>query len=1261
MKNREKRQNHIHAQSIQCDNPLSTKRFKKFYNCFLIQLLCQIMFWTQLTLPQTAYAADTTTTSTDVQSLDQINQLNQANTETQSQVGTVTTCSSERTAYDSYTQLQSEYTDYSANLSNDISTFVSNANDELGNLLTEQSAFYESDLGFVNPTTGIETDYEAIRDRWRAAQAGLVSARDATTLAQRELSAAQSACDGDHEYCSRDEQRRISAAAGNLGTARTNLSAAEREYNSARSAYRGIPRNMEADSQEAVNSTSDNANEMNDSHSISGCGSNFDITTNTDEECTLTGPLFERDTAITEIVNRNVAQARELANQRERALFELEMQQTYDADYKMYKLAVDNVTGSADDQQGKNELSAALEISNMKTMSLASASIRNMVCEKHDISESDPQSYYLFRAAMATWLTAVVNDTDYYSEESNCMAVENITTDENNEQVQTIERAANLSERQLKSLCLRSRPSVDDLVDTSDSYFLDNSNPDGWMKYRMTPTSTKNETVTYVNELNNIIRGYTDPDTNVIYPPLETRCDNYLQEIIGDDYDPTQARTREYAVEMIQEALGVAVQELGAKREKLAIAYANVQKGEQWVSRVQRDIMIMTALAAVVAAAQRIAASMCGPHNPGACAIAAALKSKWLYITGIVLGVWLFTELMRAQSFLAKWRQKLEDYKFFSHMACNFEDAHEEKDAIEALGRVYNDRRKEVMQNATNGVINEVNHILYEEISGNSVNGSTTQMKQTIKKINEKIVHVKTVPELERALSEIFFKTKNRVDDVKTLLSSLGVSILIHALPGDEAFAVTTDDIDQAEIYNTTNSLNIQTGTGNFTYFLTQRNQQFQNLTHDITIQPRHTSGTTEISNSGTKSVSGLEILSVHDLAAPFIGGDGHDPLNDIQASQYPHATLTDNEKLALMKTGFATPETRVVTLQNALALMLDNLTQLEFSTAVAGYNLDQYVSLLDTTRRELEIEEEGLGSVDAEQVVSPTNACLAETGNESLAVDPMCTCREASNCASFQFPTFNVEVPEALRNSGDSAIKTANNIVAGDLKGANVSGGTLMNNAANVRKIIDDTIDRNNKNTSGTNNANSLNQASESAISGTLSTLGNNPNSTFNKLRKSLANNGLSGGNQNKSTNSDQNNKEQNKSNPQTNKYTNAAVSGTRSNTKGTGEVSSSNATISESFNLGGGNSNLNLAELSDEEKRRLGLLNDVLKNDEVVAIRNGFGGHQRKVSTDQNNKKTGHDGIHTNRNASLFSIISNRYEKTAFPILLKVKKVVK
>ena len=290
--------------------------------------------------------------------------------------------------------------------------------------------------------------------------------------------------------------------------------------------------------------------------------------------------------------------------------------------------------------------------------------------------------------------------------------------------------------------------------------------------------------------------------------------------------------------------------------------------------------------------------------------------------------------------------------------------------------------------------------------------------------------------------------------------------------------------------------------------------------------------------------------------------------------------------------------------------------------------------------------------------MISPTNACLADTGNQSLEVDPMCTCRESSNCASFQFPTFNVEVPEALRNSGDSALKTANDIVTGDLEGANVSGGTLMNNAANVKKIIDDTIDSNSKNSSSSSNANALNQASESAISGTLSKLGDNPNSTFNKLRNSLASNGLNG-NQNKSTNSDQDKKEDNKSSSENN--SGAAVAGTlNDSSNGSGEVSSANAKISESFNLGGGNNNLNLAELSDDEKRRLGLLNDGLKNDEVVAISNGVGGHQRKVSTNKN-KEAGVDGIHTNRKDSLFTIISDRYEKTAFPILLKTKEVVK
>ncbi len=1261
---------------------------RRLAHIFMAQLLCQCLMWQQLGFTPSVRAQETVAPLTTAEAtgdsaattVEQYDAIQAENYNSQSG-STYSNCRGERTVYDSYTANQASFTNYATQLETDISQVVANAGDELSNLLGAQAAFYETDAGFVNPTGEIKDTFDAKKKRWLDAQDGLVIAENNLAVAKKELSVAQSHCDDDHEHCSSDEIARIQAAQVNVSKATNEYKAALVEYKAAKKAYQNSPKDGVQDSENAVNATSGNANAMTGSHSISGCGSNFDITTNTDETCALSGPLFEKDNALTEIVNRNVNDAKALAAAREQALFELELEQKFDADYKLYKLAVDNATGEVqgkdvngdgdfdDTELGeyttKNQVSAALELSNMNTMSLASAAVRNMVCEKHDISEADPQSYYLFRAAMATWLTAVVNDTDYYNEESSCMATEEITSDKNNEQIQAIERAANLTERQLKSLCLRTRPSASDVIDTTDPNFLDDSNPEGWRRFNINAGGTeasRNETIRYVNGINKVILGYTDSDTGVTYPPLDQRCDEYLQEIIGDTYDPDAPRTREYAVEMITDALGVAVQELATKREKLAIAHANVEKGKQWVARVKRDLLIMAALAATVYAMYKIAIAQCAwAPSPGPmCPMAGPLKSKWVWITGTVIGVWLLTELARAQSFLAKWKKKREIAKYFSHMACNFEDAHEEQEEIEALGEEYSQKRKLAMQNASNSVINRFNHILYEEISGNTVEKKETthfkEIKEAIDKVNKRIVHVKSVKELREDLSLIFFKEKTRWPDVVTLFKGLGVRILVNTLPGDEAVAA---EVNQEEVYNTTNSLNIQTGTGNFKYFLTQRNQQFQNITNDITNQPEHTAADSHIANSGVKNVAKKVILTVDDLAEPFLGGDGHDPLEDIDPSKYDNPELTDYDKKILMKTGMATPETRVVTMENALALLTDNLTQLSYSTAVAGYNLDQYVNLLDTTRRELEIEDTGLGNTPAEQVVSPINACLAESTSELYNADPMCTCREANSCASFAFPTFNVEVPEALRNSGDSAIKTANNIASGNLEGAKVSGGTLMNNAGRVRDLINKNNEKGkkgNKNSNG--NAGDLTRASSNKINGTLSKIGDNPNSTFNNLRRSLANKGLGGNALGSSSNSASTQNTQNDANKAN---LNAAVAGTQaSGGKGrTAGATGADAKTTESFSLGGGNSNLDLSELSDEEKRRLGLLGDGLTNTDVVAIdRNGANGHRRNLSkSGKSGSLTNSRGINSNRKKSLFTIISDRYEKTAFPVLLEKK----
>ncbi len=1261
----------------------STKK-GNFFNTFLIQFLCQCILWSQFSFPTQSYAAEEVTT------VESLNEVKTENSTSQANLGALTKCTTERSAYESYTDMQNDFTNYASSLSSDISSFIGNADTNLSNLIQQQSQFYQTDMGFVNPTDAIDNNYQTVRARWTAAQEGLVAAREGVIVAEQQLQTALSRCDhgNDNDWCSPEELADIAQARRNLSAAQGTLAAAQAEYNAARSAWRGLPANVNNSADAAVSGTAGNANNMAGTHSVSGCGSNFDITTNVDTDCALSGPLFEADTALTEIVNRNVADAKALAAERERVLFELELQQKYDADYKLYRLAVNNVTGQTqgydangdgdyDDTElgeytSKNRVGGALEVSNIKTMSLASASIRNMTCEKHDISESDPQSYYLFRAAMATWLTAVVNDTDYYNAESTCMSEEQITTDTDNEQLQTIERATNLTERQLKSLCLRSRPKPSDVIDVEDPEFLNDANPDGWKRFgivRSTIAEAKAESIAYAVNLNKVILGYTEPDTGKTYPPLSVRCDEYLQKIIGPDYDPDQARTREYAAEMIQEALGVAVEELAAKRKKLGIAHANVIKGQEWVKRVERDIMIMTILAAAVYAAYQIAKGICSsPYGQWACPIAAALYSKWIYITLTVIAIWLMSELARAKSFLAKWKKKREIAKYFSHMACNFEDAAAEEDEIKNLGQLYQDKRNQAMEQAEDAAINKINHILYEEISGNTVrnnsstmNKATDDLKKTITKLNKKIAGAKSVKEMQKTLSQSLFQTEDRWEDVLSILSLLGVSVIVHALPGDEAIAA---EVSQEEIFNTTNALNIQTGTGNFKYFLTQRNQHFQNITNDITMQPNHSPSNSEIANGGKKNVSNQVIISVDQLAAPFIGGDGHDPLEDIKPEQYKGsdaASYNDDEKVALMKTGFATPETRVVTINNALQMLLDNLSQLQFATAIAGYNLDQYVSYLDTARKEMEIEDDGLGNVVAETVNAPISSCLKNTTDGLVDVDPTCTCRAANSCASYSYPTYNIDVPDALKN-GNSSIKTANEVVSGNLKGANVAAGSLMQNAGRVRQLIDDATNNSKYNSktgrgsnglnNGLENANALNRANESKVNGTLAKIGDDPNSAFNEMRRNMSKNGLSGvgSNSSDSANKDKESKENDPN-------ASAAVAGTegaKGSSVGNGKKKG-DSTTSESFSLGGGNTNLNLQGLSDEEKRRLGLLDDGLKNDDVVAINSDGLGHQRNINGSSSEQASSDStGINQDRKKSIFTIISNRYEKSAYPVLL-------
>jgi hypothetical protein len=1110
--------------------------------------------------------------------------------------------------------------------------------------------------GTLDSINDAEDPFFAKEKRYEEAQVALSQAESQKVAALAELNAAQAACDS---FCTPAERQRLERARSNNSAAIGSYSAAMTEYNAARSAWRNAPRGMANDAQDATNATAGNANSMAGSHAISGCGSNFDITTNTDSDCELTGPLFEADSELTRIANQNINEARQMAASRADMLFDLELQQKFAADYKLYELAVEG--GYTEEQQlaGINSLeqvdaladgsalktkNLALTISNIKTVGAASAGVKDMVCEQHDRSEVDSKSYHIFRAATATWLMAVVNDTDYYSGAATCKSTDALSGDENNEQINSIERAANIADQRLESMCLRIEPKVpnDDARFQPGGY--DPNNPEHFRVYG----DTKELAARYVS----VLTGYTDED-GTTHPPLRERCLEYYQKIRGSDYADKPA-TREYAIEMVTEALGLAMEELGAKREKIIVAHTQVMKGEQWVKRVKRDIMLMMALAAVIFAAYQAASSVCRGCSPtcgfccSMCPVASALNSKYVYITGTVVGVWLISELMRAQSFLAKWKAKREQAKYFNHLACNFEDAQAEEDEIVEMGRIAQERKREEVQKAKNATINSINQEVYKVIRRQPIPPLENSNDQ-VKLWKQEIPGINNEAELITHFKERFNKADIRnIQDIKETLKNLGlelITVLVPSAQADDPPPADTRD-NRRDQTRSADVLNIAQGSESFRYFLVQRNHQYQNFTNDISNQPEHTRADTEIANvsgSKPKNRDGAIIVSVHDLAAPFMGGDGSDPI----ASLDP-----------LQKTGFPTPETRVATIQSLLDLFMENLTRLNGGIADVAFQRDQFVQLLNNSRTRMKIDQQGVGVTQVISNPGAKSSCLATT-EDGVNVDTTCACTKEGSCLSFEYPTFAPGIPNALKAGGRLSLDTANSITSGKLGDANLNGGKLQNNAANLRKSLLESQNKVNdqRKDAGlgardfSQESKDLTNATEQSISRGLADINSsNPNSSLSRARSSLFNTDL--------------NAEANANKLAASQGTKSGSSSARSRGRGgrgkIGNGSDKDKVKSESFSLGDADgSNLDFDSLTDEEKRRLGLLGGRGSGANGAGNNQNDGGyrHVRRLNNDGKTGSGSSSQINGNRNRSLFGIISKRYEKTAFPVLLQLK----
>lgn len=1117
-----------------------------------------------------------------------------------------------------------------------------------------------------NAINNVEDPFFAKEARYEEAQRNLAVVQDELRIAEQELQNAQAACNDN--ICTNAERQRITQAQANLRTAQQNVRDADTEYRAARSAYRNAPRGMANDSQQAVDSMSGDANAMTASHQISGCApidaasaGTFDITQNTSDQCALGGPLYDADEEVARIAREGINKARELAAQRADLLFDMELQEQFAEDYRLYELAVNgayvNVDGESrrvdanfeeidalDQSDARKTKNLQLAISNIKTVGAASAIVKDMVCEQHDVSEVDSKSYHIMRAAGATWLMAVVNDTDYYENNSVCYSDrtdEQLAGDRNNEQIQSVERAALLHDQQLQSMCLR-------IIPEPPGADYDPTNPEHYKRFGNTPE----EAARFVA----VLTGYTDGEYS--YPPLKERCAEYYQAIRGEEYKDAP-RTREYARDMVAEALGLAVEELAAKRQKITTAYANVLKGRAWVKRVENNIKMMLALAAVIFAAYQVMRGIC-PTLGGswACPIAAALNSKYVYITGTVVGVWLMMELARAKKFLAEWEARLDKAKFFHHMACNFEDAKAEENLMAEMGERAKAQKELEIENARRRTINEINNMVDDAVRTQINNTNTGSQSQTylppkqaqelfVSNLNAGLDLIKSEEGLVRLFSKISSELNSK-EKIKAHLKSLGLELMEVVVPtANAADNLREERRDQSRAAS---SLSITQGTESFRYFLVQRNQQYQNLTNDITNQPRHSPDDSEIApaSGNQKNVNDAVIKTVDQLAAPYTGGSSTDPLDG----------LGELEKL-----GFPTPETRVATIQNLLDLFNENILRLNGGIAEIAWQRDQYVQLLDQMRRRMKINKTGLGNTQLIPNSAPTPVCMVGDVSQ-LNFDSTCGCSAQSSCTSFEYPKFTPTTPDALKNGGKLSVSATNSLMSGNLSGAALDGGKLMANRAAVRSDLmkKDLSGANgtgsSKNASGTNafgtgnangNSNAIDQASEQNINKNLAKLGvdTKSGSAFSRVRNSLLN-----GNGEGNLADDKNKKDKDDKN--------ANKRRSRLASKGKGGVGGKKGekTTSEDFSLTDGDGNLDLAGLTDEERARLGLAGAGAGDGKEIGNRDDRYAHVRNISDTGNGTSRSKDdpyyGIHKNRKRSLWNIISKRYEKTAFPVFL-------
>tara|TARA_R110002072_G_scaffold64203_4_gene159654 strand:- start:97766 stop:101395 length:3630 start_codon:yes stop_codon:yes gene_type:complete len=538
-----------------------------------------------------------------------------------------------------------------------------------------------------------------------------------------------------------------------------------------------------------------------ETNAISGCNSTEG------SECTLSGSQYQEYERLNQMVNATTASAARLARVQTEKANELALQLENKEDYRLFELALDDFdpNHSAEYLTANGFSGHRMAMSNLEVMAYVGAATKNLRCDpiqnlNYQSDGADSRAYHIFRAASATFLMAQMNDTDLYSDTSQCRAYEDFTEDDRDTQFRTVQRAANLHTEIFENLCLRINP--------------------------------------------------TDA-------ALKERCDEYLKDVLGEEYID-KPRTRESALAMFEDALDVAYAELNQKQNRMTTAFTNVQQGEAWIEEDRSIISTMIGLVAIAATLHHIFQMTI----PGCCAAfgvccgqAVGMTWYWYGLRIAYYGtlVWYGFDLRRAINYTRTWRKKLADAKRYTHLDCGFADAQAEKDSNDA----YIARKAEEAREAVDAAKQRVLDSIYkdnqtQETPPTGESNSTGFFDQTINQAIKKqmasassekealLLSYEWTRHQNGALSSLPYNAESpKKDLVEYALSKKGFSLEKKALEmishiSSEIFTPAHATSDQGNFNaDMLPSLGLATGSSSFSYFLAKRNKAWQDLSFD--------------------------------------------------------------------------------------------------------------------------------------------------------------------------------------------------------------------------------------------------------------------------------------------------------------------------------------------------------------------------------------------------------------------------------------------